>query len=135
MRLSGRPIPPLMGPPGVGDLWGVGLGLFALVRRSAGQGHAQGRVVAGGTQRSRSNGSSGIVGCTGVSCLDDDGGLPAVTALVSATIILFHRPPRSAAAWKDPLAAAVAGDITRVRIANPVPRVVTCATRCDHWGR
>jgi hypothetical protein len=34
-------IPPLMGPPGGGGPGGAGLGLFALVRRSAGQGHGQ----------------------------------------------------------------------------------------------
>ena len=34
-------IPPLMGPPGGGGPVGAGLGLFPLVRRSAGQGHGQ----------------------------------------------------------------------------------------------
>jgi hypothetical protein len=39
--LMGPPTPPLMGPPGGGGPGVAGLGLFALVRRSAGQGHAQ----------------------------------------------------------------------------------------------
>jgi hypothetical protein len=39
--LMGPPTPPLMGPPGGGGPVGAGLGPFSLVRRSAGQGHAQ----------------------------------------------------------------------------------------------
>jgi hypothetical protein len=39
--LMGPPTPPLMGPPGGGGPVGAGLGLFALVRTLAGQGHGQ----------------------------------------------------------------------------------------------
>jgi hypothetical protein len=39
--LMGPPTPPLMGPPGGGGPGGAGLGPFPLVRRFAGQGHAQ----------------------------------------------------------------------------------------------
>jgi hypothetical protein len=39
--LMGPSTPPLMGPSGGEGAVGAGLGLFALVRRSAGQGHGQ----------------------------------------------------------------------------------------------